>query len=181
VQQTTWEPPAAGIAGCGAIGVLMAIASVTLVTDTPGALLTGIAALGLILLRRFVARASEAGNYPRGPGAAGLVPDATIATTRHQDHPDRRVPPLWPQGSVTRGGNGQRGAGDLLPLGPGYRSIGRARRPHRRGYAGRKGAEQRWARAAGCLGDRDGLDDDRFGGPVVTVGGRRRDRIDDLL
>ncbi len=49
MQQTTWEPPAAGIAGCGAVGVLMAIASVTLVTDRPGRLLTGIAALGLIL------------------------------------------------------------------------------------------------------------------------------------
>jgi hypothetical protein len=49
MQQTTWEPPAAGIAGCGAVGVLMAIACVTIVTDTPGRLLTGIAALGLIL------------------------------------------------------------------------------------------------------------------------------------
>ena len=49
MQQTTWEPPAAGIAGCGAVGVLMAIVSVTLVTDRPGRLLTGIAALGLIL------------------------------------------------------------------------------------------------------------------------------------
>jgi hypothetical protein len=33
MQQTKWEPPAAGIAGCGAVGVLMAIASVTVVTD----------------------------------------------------------------------------------------------------------------------------------------------------
>jgi hypothetical protein len=49
MQQTTWEPPAAGIAGCGAVGVLMATACVTLVTDTPGRLLTGFAALGLIL------------------------------------------------------------------------------------------------------------------------------------
>jgi len=49
MQQTAWEPPAAGIAGCGAVGILMAIASVTLVTDAPGRLLAGIAALGLIL------------------------------------------------------------------------------------------------------------------------------------
>ncbi|MGD1112087.1 MAG: PH domain-containing protein [Mycobacterium sp.] len=49
MQQTQWEPPAAGIAGCGAGGVLMAIASVTVVTDTPGRVLTGIAAVGLIL------------------------------------------------------------------------------------------------------------------------------------
>lgn len=49
MQQTSWEPPLAGIAGCGAAGVLMAIACVTLVTDPPGRLLAGVAALGLIL------------------------------------------------------------------------------------------------------------------------------------
>jgi hypothetical protein len=49
MQQTKWEPHAAGIAGCGAAGVLMAIASVTLVTDPPGRVMAGIAALGLIL------------------------------------------------------------------------------------------------------------------------------------
>ena len=49
MQQTEWEPRAAGIAGCGAGGVLMAIASVTLVTDPPGRILTGVAAVGLIL------------------------------------------------------------------------------------------------------------------------------------
>ena len=49
MQQTKWEPRAAGIAGCGVAGVLMAIASVTLVTDPPGRVMTGIAALGLIL------------------------------------------------------------------------------------------------------------------------------------
>ena len=49
VQQTAWGPSPAGIAGCGFVGVLMAIASVTLVTDPPGRFLTGIAAAGLIL------------------------------------------------------------------------------------------------------------------------------------
>lgn len=49
MQQTQWEPRATGIAGCGAAGVLMAIASVTLVTDPPGRLLTGIAAVGLLV------------------------------------------------------------------------------------------------------------------------------------
>jgi hypothetical protein len=49
MQQTQWEPGAAGIAGCGVVGVLMAIGSVTLVTDTPGRIMTGIAAVGLIL------------------------------------------------------------------------------------------------------------------------------------
>jgi len=49
MQQTRWEPRTGGIAGCGVAGVLMAIASVTLVTDAPGRVLTGIAAVGLIL------------------------------------------------------------------------------------------------------------------------------------
>lgn len=49
MQQTEWAPPAAGVAGCGAVGVVMAIAAVTLVTDPPGRVLAGIAALGLIL------------------------------------------------------------------------------------------------------------------------------------
>lgn len=49
MQQTSWEPRAGGIAGCGVAGVLMATASVTLVTDAPGRVMTGIAAVGLIL------------------------------------------------------------------------------------------------------------------------------------
>jgi hypothetical protein len=49
MQQTAWGPPAAGIAGCGVVGALMAIACVTLVTDPPGRLLTGVAALGLVV------------------------------------------------------------------------------------------------------------------------------------
>jgi Bacterial PH domain len=57
MQQTEWAPPAARIAGCGAVGVLMAIASVTLVTDPPGRILTGIAAAGLILFAGMTWRA----------------------------------------------------------------------------------------------------------------------------
>ena len=49
MQQTEWEPRAAGIAGCGLVGILMAIACVTVVTDVPGRILTGVAAAGLIL------------------------------------------------------------------------------------------------------------------------------------
>ena len=49
MQQTEWGPPAAAMAGCALVGILMAIGSVTLVTDAPGRILTGIAALGLIL------------------------------------------------------------------------------------------------------------------------------------
>lgn len=49
MQQTQWQPHSAGIAGCGLAGVIMAIACVTLVTDPPGRVMTGFAALGLIL------------------------------------------------------------------------------------------------------------------------------------
>jgi hypothetical protein len=49
VQQTEWAPRTTGIAGCAAFGLLMAIASVTLVTDIPGRVLTGVAAVGLLV------------------------------------------------------------------------------------------------------------------------------------
>jgi Bacterial PH domain len=57
MQQTQWEPSTTGIAGCGAAGVLMAIAGVTLVTDAPGRILAGIAATGLILFAGLTWRA----------------------------------------------------------------------------------------------------------------------------
>jgi len=67
MQQTEWEPRAAGIAGCGAAGALMAIASVTLVTDLPGRILTGIAAAGLILFAGLTWRARpKLAITPRG-------------------------------------------------------------------------------------------------------------------
>jgi Bacterial PH domain len=57
MQQTEWEPRAAGVAGCGLAGALMATASVTLVTDPPGRILTGVAAVGLILFAGLTWRA----------------------------------------------------------------------------------------------------------------------------
>ncbi|BBZ50362.1 PH domain-containing protein [Mycobacterium heidelbergense] len=57
MQQTEWEPRAAGVAGCGAAGILMAIAGVTLITDIPGRILAGIAAAGLILFAGLTWRA----------------------------------------------------------------------------------------------------------------------------
>lgn len=47
-QQTSWGPPTAGIAGAAAVGILLGIAVVTLVTDLPGRILIGIAAAGLL-------------------------------------------------------------------------------------------------------------------------------------
>jgi len=49
VQQTQWAPSPVGIAACGVAGVVLAISTVTVVTDPPGKLLVGIAGVGLIL------------------------------------------------------------------------------------------------------------------------------------
>jgi hypothetical protein len=48
MQQTEWSPSTAGIAACGFLGLMMAIAVVTAVTDAPGRILGGIAAVGLL-------------------------------------------------------------------------------------------------------------------------------------
>jgi hypothetical protein len=48
MQQTEWSPSTAGIAACGFLGLIMAIGVVTVVTDAPGRLLGGIAAVGLL-------------------------------------------------------------------------------------------------------------------------------------
>ena len=48
MQQTQWGPSTAAIAACAAIGAIMATAAVTIVTDAPGRLLSGIAAAGLL-------------------------------------------------------------------------------------------------------------------------------------
>jgi Bacterial PH domain len=49
VQQTEWSPSALGIAACGVAGIILAIATVTLITDAPGRILVGIAAVGLFV------------------------------------------------------------------------------------------------------------------------------------
>jgi Bacterial PH domain len=49
MQQTEWSPPALGIAACGIFGLILAIATVTLITDAPGRILIGIAATGLLV------------------------------------------------------------------------------------------------------------------------------------
>ena len=49
MQQTEWSPPALGIAACGVFGIILAIGSVTLITDAPGRILVGIAEAGLLV------------------------------------------------------------------------------------------------------------------------------------
>ncbi|AKS31667.1 PH domain-containing protein [Mycolicibacterium goodii] len=57
MQQTQWSPSTAGIAGCGTAGLMMAIAAVTVITDAPGRVLAGIAAVGLLTFAIFSLRA----------------------------------------------------------------------------------------------------------------------------
>jgi Bacterial PH domain len=49
MQQTEWSPPTLGIAACGVSGLILAIAAVTIITDPPGRVLVGIAAVGLVV------------------------------------------------------------------------------------------------------------------------------------
>jgi hypothetical protein len=48
MQQTEWAPKIGAVAGLGIAGILMAIGCVTVVTDPPGRILSGIAAAGLL-------------------------------------------------------------------------------------------------------------------------------------
>ena len=86
MQQTSWEPRATGIAGCGLGGVLMAIASVTLVTDPPGRILSGVAAAGLILF---------AGMTWRARPKLAITPDGLVLRgwfrTQVLQHPDIKI------------------------------------------------------------------------------------------
>ena len=49
MQQTEWEPKTPALAALGIGGILMAIVCVTVVTDVPGRILTGLAAVGLVV------------------------------------------------------------------------------------------------------------------------------------
>jgi hypothetical protein len=47
-QQTQWGPPNGSIIGAGIVGLMLAAGAVTLVTDPPGRILVGLAAVGLL-------------------------------------------------------------------------------------------------------------------------------------
>ena len=57
IQQTEWGPRAVGVAGLGIAGILLGIGAVTLVTDAPGRILIGVAAIGLLVFATFSWRA----------------------------------------------------------------------------------------------------------------------------
>jgi hypothetical protein len=76
MQQTEWSPSTLGIAGCGVVGVLLATAAVTEITDPPGRILAGIAAVGLVLF----ASASWRARPKLAISAAGLVIRGSLRT-----------------------------------------------------------------------------------------------------
>jgi hypothetical protein len=88
MQQTEWSPPSAGIAACGILGLILAIAAVTLITDAPGRILLGIAAVGLILFASLSWRArpklaiSDDGLVTRGWSRTNLLRQADIKKIR---------------------------------------------------------------------------------------------------
>jgi Bacterial PH domain len=49
VQLTEWGPNPVAIAACGLLGIVMCVSAVTLVTEAPGRLLVGLAAVGLLV------------------------------------------------------------------------------------------------------------------------------------
>ena len=67
--QVAWGPPTAGIAGVAGAGVLMAIGSATVAADPPGRILTGVAAIGLLLF--------AAGSWRARPKLA-ITPDGLV-------------------------------------------------------------------------------------------------------
>jgi PH (Pleckstrin Homology) domain-containing protein len=88
VQQTEWSPSVVGIAACGIAGLILAIGAVTLVTEAPGRILLGIAAIGLILFASQSWRArpklaiSDGGLLTRGWSRTNLLRPTDIKTIR---------------------------------------------------------------------------------------------------
>ena len=88
MQQTEWSPPALGIAACGILGLILAIGAVTLITDTPGRILVGIAAMGLLAFASLSRRArpklaiSDDGLVIRGWSRTNLLQRGDIKIIR---------------------------------------------------------------------------------------------------
>jgi hypothetical protein len=88
VQQTEWSPPTLGIAACGIAGLILAIADVTVVTDPPGRILAGIAAVVLIVFASLSWRArpklaiSDDGLVTRGWSRTNVLRRSDIKLIR---------------------------------------------------------------------------------------------------
>jgi hypothetical protein len=88
MQQTEWSPPAFGIAACAIFGLILAIADVTLITDPPGRILVGIAAVGLLVFASLSWRARpklairDDGLVTRGWSSTNLLQRSDIKIVR---------------------------------------------------------------------------------------------------
>ena len=88
MQQTEWSPSPLGIAACGISGLILATAAVTLITDVPGRILVGIAAVGLLVFASLSWRArpklaiSDDGLVIRGWSRTHLLRPADIKIIR---------------------------------------------------------------------------------------------------
>jgi hypothetical protein len=88
MQQTEWSPPSVGIAACGIFGLILAIGAVTLITDAPGRILLGIAAVGLLVFASLSWRArpklaiSGDGLLTRGWTRTNILPRGDIKVIR---------------------------------------------------------------------------------------------------
>jgi len=88
VQQTEWSPRTGGIVAAGVFGLAMAISAVTLVTDVPGRVLAGVAAVGLLAFAGLSWRArpklaiTDAGLAVRGWLGTHLVGRDDVAKIR---------------------------------------------------------------------------------------------------
>jgi hypothetical protein len=88
MQQTEWSPPTLGIAACGIFGIILATGAVTLITDAPGRILVGIAAVGLLVFASLSWRArpklaiSDDGLVIRGWARSNILGRADIKIIR---------------------------------------------------------------------------------------------------
>ena len=85
-QQTQWGPPTAGIIGAGVVGLIMAAGVVTLVTDPPGRVLVGVAAVGLLVFAIMSWRAR-----PKLAISDGALVFRGWWRTRHLGHADIKL------------------------------------------------------------------------------------------
>ncbi len=175
-QQTQWGPQTALIIWAGIGGIVLAVGAVTLVTDPPGRILIGLAAVGLLVFATMSWRArpklaiTENALVYHGWWRVRQLTPAEITRIRITEF--RRI------GRKVRLLEIDTADSQLLVLSRwdlGTDPLHVLDALTDAGYAPGAGSRRR------CLGDRDRLDDDRVGGPIAAVGRRGRDRVDDLL
>ena len=164
MQQTEWSPPALGVAACGVLGLMMATAAVTLVTDAPGRdSRNHCRCRTSVVCNTFVACPTKAGNQRRRSINSRTAAHTPAREGGHQDHPHHRIPADRPKSAAARDRHNRRSAIRPDPMGFGHRPAGRARCADR-------GRATPAARSPS--GDGDRVDHHGLGRPVAD--GRRQ-------